>query len=196
MTLPALRLVYGQGKYRTRGHLLAQKRIVLRLAKRFGTDLEGFYSGGCTGGSESPLNLARLPDQLARPRRAIGDFQCPFPGAATWPAPPGYERSICSAMIWPTAFNFCRKNRPNEADNDINQNDERDFMARFSGTARSWMKFCRFRLYQRRMVGESWQGERTGGSQQTYLYSLACDAILITQRLKWTDHAGDSGALA
>jgi hypothetical protein len=35
-------------------------------------------------------------------------------------------------MISPTAFNRCPTNRAKDADNDINQNEHRDFMARCS----------------------------------------------------------------
>jgi hypothetical protein len=35
-------------------------------------------------------------------------------------------------MISPTAFNFCPTNRTNDAHNDVNQDEERDLMARLS----------------------------------------------------------------
>lgn len=121
--------------------------------------MDAFWSAAAihfTGGSESLLNLVRLPGQLASLRSATGDFQRLVPGEVIWPAAPGYERSNCSAMIWPTVFNLCPTNNAKDADNDISQNVQRDLMARFSGTARSWMKFYRFRLYLQGVIVKFW----------------------------------------
>jgi hypothetical protein len=158
--------------------------------------LDAFWSAAAihfTGGSESLLNLVRLPGQLASLRSATGDFQRLVPGEVIWPAAPGYERSNCSAMIWPTVFNLCPTNNAKDADNDISQNVQRDLMARFSGTARSWMKFYRFRLYLQGVIVKVLVDQTAHFSRSTP--SVDC-ATSITQRLEGADHAGNSRALA
>ncbi len=79
-------------------------------------------------------------------RNLTGDFHR-FPPADALLIEPANERSNSCAIISPTALNLCPTNGATDADNHVHQNEQRDFMARATPEARSWMKLWLARLF-------------------------------------------------